>query len=466
MGTMGDNFAAVLLLLAPMLSTSESLSLRGNGNSYERNSSPDALTLDPPSTSPPIYECLFIDSTLPVCDTKWMLSSEEDPRNNRNLFNKDVRQRSRRSIDISAMDVVVYTFEGCSLTRLPFSMPSCDGISLNRIVDVQKFRPFPVKGPIEPPFIFPKFNYSEWLRTMTRLKNHVSSTTRDGDRDAIAVEESIQGRTEELMNAATRKETMPNAMAASMNSSNGLSANELIPGNSKHPKSDERFQGKPKETSNGGRAGPPVFSSFSSVEIPSYLQFRDHFSSIESDGAESRDHSKPAHLLDQTNGAAPGIPIIPRNRIIYEQSLEEKESSNGSKELSRLLPGPGIFRRQREISPVSEETRPRGIAGQSIAWQTQRAGKESSSKCKFHFVNLGKHKKRFRGLKCNQPGFVTANTFETAIPSFKKESDSRSKIDPSSDSKTTWRKSASKEATSTKKDGATSRVELPSFRNH
>lgn len=64
-----------------------------------------------------------------------------------------------------------------SFDRIPFSMPSCEGISLDKIVDVQKFRPFVVKGVTKPPFVFPKFNYREWQRMMMRLKDHVSSHT-------------------------------------------------------------------------------------------------------------------------------------------------------------------------------------------------------------------------------------------------------------------------------------------------
>lgn len=63
--------------------------------------------------------------------------------------------------------------------RLPFSMPSCEGISLDRIVDIQRFRPFMVKGVTKPPFVFPEVNYPEWLRMMARLRNHVSSKTRE-----------------------------------------------------------------------------------------------------------------------------------------------------------------------------------------------------------------------------------------------------------------------------------------------
>lgn len=64
-----------------------------------------------------------------------------------------------------------------SFDRIPFSMPSCEGISLDKIVDVQKFRPFVVKGVTKPPFVFPKFNYREWQRMMMRLQNHVSPQT-------------------------------------------------------------------------------------------------------------------------------------------------------------------------------------------------------------------------------------------------------------------------------------------------
>lgn len=64
-----------------------------------------------------------------------------------------------------------------SFDRIPFSMPSCEGISLDKIVDVQKFRPFVVKGVTKPPLVFPKFNYREWQRMMMRLQNHVSPQT-------------------------------------------------------------------------------------------------------------------------------------------------------------------------------------------------------------------------------------------------------------------------------------------------
>lgn len=69
---MRNNFAAVFVLHILMHLTSQSLSLRGtNENSSKRNSLSELR-----STSSPIYECLFLDPDLPICDEKlWVLTS-------------------------------------------------------------------------------------------------------------------------------------------------------------------------------------------------------------------------------------------------------------------------------------------------------------------------------------------------------------------------------------------------------
>lgn len=71
MGTMRNNFAAVFVLHILMHLTSQSLPLRGtNENSSKRNSLSELR-----STSSPIYECLFLDPDLPVCDEKLWVTS-------------------------------------------------------------------------------------------------------------------------------------------------------------------------------------------------------------------------------------------------------------------------------------------------------------------------------------------------------------------------------------------------------
>lgn len=71
MGTMRNNFAAVFVLHILMHLTSQSLPPpRGtNENSSKRNSLSELR-----STSSPIYECLFLDPDLPICDEElWVL---------------------------------------------------------------------------------------------------------------------------------------------------------------------------------------------------------------------------------------------------------------------------------------------------------------------------------------------------------------------------------------------------------
>lgn len=233
MGTMRNNFAAVFVLHILMHLTSQSLPPpRGtNENSSKRNSLSELR-----STSSPIYECLFLDPDLPICDEELMLKlAEEDSSSDQDNFGKNSGRRSTRNVHVSTTDVIVYTIEGCLPSKIPFSMPSCEGISLDKIVDVQKFRPFVVKGVTKPPLVFPKFNYREWQRMMMRLQNHVSPQTefKEGQPieqasssssvDRSVVQEVV--RKQELMKAATKKEMMPNMMAVITTNSNDSSPN-------------------------------------------------------------------------------------------------------------------------------------------------------------------------------------------------------------------------------------------------
>ncbi|XP_034185047.2 uncharacterized protein LOC117606571 isoform X1 [Osmia lignaria lignaria] len=211
MGTMRNNFATVFVLLLLMLSTSQSLP-HGYENSSKRNSLADDLTSDDRTALYPIYNCLFVDPDLPICDVELMLNSDEKTteRTNDQYFDKDLVTRSRRNADVSATArVVVYAIEGCVPARLPFSLPSCNGISLNNIVDVRRLRPFVVKGMTQPPYVFPKFNYSKWIRMMARLHSRVSSKKQDifnvsfqeeesSIPKEISAENSLEDRREEL----------------------------------------------------------------------------------------------------------------------------------------------------------------------------------------------------------------------------------------------------------------------------
>ncbi|KAK9300840.1 hypothetical protein QLX08_006555 [Tetragonisca angustula] len=119
------------------------------------------------------YECLFIDPTLPICDPKLLDSQSEEESSDKDSSDKEM-QRSKRNTDISTKDVIVYTVEGCVPSIMPVSMPSCEGISFSRIIDVQRFRPFMVTKLSKPPFVFPTIDYSQWSRMVKRIKDRAS----------------------------------------------------------------------------------------------------------------------------------------------------------------------------------------------------------------------------------------------------------------------------------------------------
>lgn len=195
---MRNNFtAAFVLLLVLMLPTSQSLP-RGKENSFKRNSLADTLTPKTRSAAT-TYECLFVDENLPTCDVKWMLESDEEDTDSSSDHKKQDLDLQRDKItelpiqrtkfDASAMtQVVVYTFEGClppiHHDRLRFLMPFCEGISLDKVVGVERFYPFAMKGVKKPPLVFPEVTRDQWLRMMTRLRNHVSSKARKFERPA------------------------------------------------------------------------------------------------------------------------------------------------------------------------------------------------------------------------------------------------------------------------------------------
>ncbi|CAD1480603.1 unnamed protein product, partial [Heterotrigona itama] len=131
----------------------------------------NSLIPEPASTSSTTYECLFIDPNLPICDPKLLSDSKEDLSDQ---HASDTMQRSRRNIDLSTKDVIVYTIEGCLPPKMPISMPSCDGISFSRIIDVQKFRPFIITKMSKPPFVFPTIDYSQWSRMIKKIKDRSS----------------------------------------------------------------------------------------------------------------------------------------------------------------------------------------------------------------------------------------------------------------------------------------------------
>lgn len=477
-----------------MHSTSQSLSLRGtNGNSPKKNSLPSALTLEPRSTSSTIYECLFVDPDLPACDVKWMLNSTEDPTSSRNSFNKDTTQRSRRNADIpSTMDVVVYTIEGCLPPRIPFSMPSCEGISLDRIVDVQKFRPFTVKGVTKPPFVFPKFNYSRWLSMMTRLRNHVSSKTRNEKRVfKEAFLESIQDRMEGLMTAATTKATTPIAIAANISHTNGSSPNTFIPSNVNSTESVVQPRRTLENTSQT--------LSFASVDNPPILQFHDKINSMKLLSKEFHDRSK-VNAADQRLHAipeTPAIPAIPNDKLVYERETMEEPANeilnyDNSKKFQELISdarttrdNSGIvhdfsiakkifeaFRRKREImvsasaQGITDGTETRGITGQKIVQKLRHNGENLRSMTN-QFAISKSQKRQFKSLNIIDDGIDTSEDVSNiAIPSYSKESNVASVNNDfygkTDSSKSTWQKTVSPETASRMK--YRNRMELSSFR--
>lgn len=499
MGTMRNNFAAVFVLHILMHSTSQSLSLRGtNENSSKRNSLPGALTLEPRSTSSTIYECLFVDPDLPACDVKWMLNSTEDLTSSRNSFNKDTMQRSRRNVHVpSTMDVVVYTIEGCLPPRIPFSMPSCEGISLDRIVDVQKFRPFTVKGVTKPPFVFPKFNYSRWLSMMTRLRNHVSSKTRNEKRVfKEAFFESIQDRMEGLMTAATTKATTPIAIAANISHTNGSSPNTFIPSNANSTEPVDQPRRTLENTFNTGKTLSQT-SSFASVDNPPILQFHDKINSMKLLSKEFHDRSK-VNIAEQRLHAipdTPAIPEIPNDKVVYERETMEEPANeilnyDNSKKFQELISDArtnrdnsgivhdfpvtkknvGAFRRKREITvsasaqEITDGTETRGIAGQTIVQKLRHNGENLSSMTN-QFATSKSQKKQFKSLNVIDID-TSEDVSNIAIPSYSKVSNVASVNNDfygkTDSSKSTWQKTASPETASRMK--YRNRVESSSFR--
>ena len=230
MGTMRDNFTAAFVLLAVMLSTSQSL-LHGEENASGRNS------LTPTTNHATTYNCLFVDENMPICDPKRMLDSNEDSWSstatddettglNEN-FDKGGVISSESPVFTTIKRITVYTFAGCvpPIPRegLRSLMPFCEGIPLNKIVSVQRFRSFAVKGVKEPPLEFPKVNYSQWRTMMMRLRNHPRKNP------TVVPNESSQPP------QVPSEKTMPNAAAADANSSIGSSSSSFILLNSTKP---------------------------------------------------------------------------------------------------------------------------------------------------------------------------------------------------------------------------------------
>lgn len=222
MGTMRDNFTAAFVLLAVMLSTSQSL-LHGEENASGRNS------LTPTTSQATTYNCLFVDENMPICDPKQMLDSNEDSWSstatddettdlNENLDNGGAIS-SESPAFTTIKRITVYTFAGCvpPIPRegLRSLMPFCEGIPLNKIVSVQRFRSFAVKGVEESPLEFPKVNHGQWRRMMMRLRNHPR-------KDPTVVPNSSQPPQD------PPKKTVPDAAATDTNTSIGSSPSSFI----------------------------------------------------------------------------------------------------------------------------------------------------------------------------------------------------------------------------------------------
>ena len=223
MGTMRDNFTAAFVLLAVMLSTSQSL-LHGEENASGRNS------LTPTTSHTTTYNCLFVDENMPICDPKRMLDSNEDSWSSAATDDEtaDLNENldiggaisSERPVFTTIKRITVYTFAGCvpPIPRegLRSLMPFCEGIPLNKIVSVQRFRSFAVKGVKEPPLEFPKVNHGQWRTMMMRLRNH------PGKDPTVVPNETSQPPQD------PPKKTMPNAAAADTNTSIGSPSSSFV----------------------------------------------------------------------------------------------------------------------------------------------------------------------------------------------------------------------------------------------
>ncbi|XP_076245171.1 uncharacterized protein LOC143185795 [Calliopsis andreniformis] len=181
MGTMRDNFAAAFVLLVLMLSTSQSFP-HGEENSLKRNSLTPKLV--PAATT---YKCLFVDANMPICDPKWMLGSDKswDEENTETLrrirFSEDLLPVQER-VDFSRIrSIIVFTFAGCvppiSDKGLRSLMPFCEEIPLNKIVSIQRFRPFAMEGVKKPPGEFPRISQDKWRRQIKRLWSNTENNT-------------------------------------------------------------------------------------------------------------------------------------------------------------------------------------------------------------------------------------------------------------------------------------------------
>ncbi|XP_076677106.1 uncharacterized protein LOC143373580 [Andrena cerasifolii] len=222
MGTMRDNFTAAFVLFAVMLSTSQSL-LHGEENASGRNS------LTPTTSHPTTYNCLFVDENMPICDPKRMLDSNEDSWSSTATDDEttDLNENRDKGAAISSESpvfatikrITVYTFAGCvpPIPRegLRSLMPFCEGIPLNKIVSVQRFRLFAVKGVEQSPLEFPKVNHSQWRTMMMRLRNHPR-------KDPTVVPNSSQPPQDPPKKAA------PNATATDANTSVGSPPSSFI----------------------------------------------------------------------------------------------------------------------------------------------------------------------------------------------------------------------------------------------
>ncbi|KZC08399.1 hypothetical protein WN55_09303 [Dufourea novaeangliae] len=235
-----NNLIGVFVLLILMLPTSQSLP-HGKETSSKRNSLTEALDFK-------IQKCLFVDRKLPICDPRWWSNSSEKSINNpgkgdpEKYIGKENKPPRRSNIELSSdTRIVVHAFNNCLPTepdKLRGLMPFCEDVlrshPLDKIVRIEIFDPFVVDGLTKPPYFFP----GRPKHDATNRKHRVSVP------EETAITEPPHGRTDELMKAATTKETIPNVIAANMNISNGSSSNRLIPSNRPKPAKSTDKEGK------------------------------------------------------------------------------------------------------------------------------------------------------------------------------------------------------------------------------
>lgn len=455
MGTIRNNFVAAFLSFALMSSTSQSFWVRGSSeDSLKRNNSTDTLRDSYHRlTSTSNYECLYLNPNLPPCDFRLMLNSEELA-SNKKLFKRDVE----RNIDVSNVDVTVYTIEGCLPSRLPLKMPSCDGISLDRIVDIRKLRPFFVKGVTKPPLVFPKLNYSRWLRMTKQLQNHAPAKTRHetGSSD-------VQDLTEEQISAATTNETMPNATANSMKTSKGSSQYKLVPpDNTKSPESTDQLTKSPVNDGNSARSETSL-----NTEIPPILQYRNELiSESKSNGDHSRSNSD-GNKRSSLNTSE--IPAVRKNRLMNEEivmkepsnvhsdyansqkslqfstGVQMDETDNGVVDdlpLTEIASAALRIRREVRFHEIGDEPEVRTVTGEPISRRFQRYRETPS----FHLNQFydSAELRRQSGVRVDEQEMINKNVPMVRIPVYRTKADFKSmnkiKYDGWSGSKTTWQK--------------------------